>query len=216
MLVFAAAALLILLSGRLGGDFRIDEVHKLGETYFLRLVESGDFRNPDWLGSRVERSNPPVGKVLFGLAIQLSGQPLPSDLRLATLTEHGRPLPPPELDAQVRGWLRPVRIFVLLVTAATATLVFLAGAYATDHAGGLVCAALYMTNFLTQTFATTAVFDSLLTLFITAAAVIALMVRRDAAAAIAASLAAALAFDVRVTGLVALGGVLVIFAVQRR
>lgn len=214
--VFAGSLLVILLSGRLQGDYRIDEVHKISETFFLRLIEDGDLHNPVWLASPVERTNPPVGKILFGLAIQASGQPLPPDLQVARLTESGHRLPPPEWDRRYRQWLRPVRLVSGFVTAATVALVFLAGVSATDLAGGLICAILYSLNFLVATFSTTAVFDPLLAFFVLLAAVLSLNVEPDWLAGLACSLAAALAFNVRITGLLAIGACLLILLTLRR
>ena len=216
VVVFVASLGGTIASGRLEGDYRIDEVHKISETFFLRLVEQGDFHSPAWMESPVERANPQVGKLLFGLAIQSAGQPLPPDLRVASLTQSGRREPPPEWDAQYRRWLRPARLVSALATAGTVTLVFLAGSSATGVAGGLICALLYSFNFLVTTFAATAVFDPLLTFFVLLAGVLSLIVEDERTAGISASLAAALAFNVRITGLVAIGACVLIFLIQRR
>lgn len=215
-LIFIAALGTILLSGRLEGDYRIDEVHKISETFFLRLIEQGAFGSPAWLESAVERTNPPAGKVLFGLALQLAGQPLPPDLLVAHLTESGRRLPPPEWDAQYRRWLLPARLVSAVVTAGSVALVFLAGSYACDAWGGLVCALLFSSNFLVATFAATAVFDPLLSFLILLSGLLSLILENQIAAGIFASLAAALAFNVRITGLLAWGACMLVFLLGRR
>ncbi|MEO6260598.1 MAG: hypothetical protein ABIP63_09610, partial [Thermoanaerobaculia bacterium] len=215
-LVFLASLATTIFSGRLEGDFRIDEVHKISETFFLRLVEEGDWGSSAWLDSPVERTNPPVGKLLFGLAIQAVGQPLPTDLRVATLTQNGRRLPPPEWQAQYQRWLFPARMMSALATAATASLVLLLGWFATDLSGGLICVLFYSLNFLVAAFSATAVFDPLLSFFIVLAGALSLLIENQKIAAISASLAAALAFNVRVTGLLAIAACVVLFLITRR
>ncbi|HYM60062.1 MAG TPA: hypothetical protein VEZ11_04130 [Thermoanaerobaculia bacterium] len=210
----------IVLSGRTAGDFRIDEVHKIGETYALRLVEEGRFHDREWFASAVERSNPPAGKYLFGLAIQLAGQPLPADSALARSVEHGARLPPPEWLARCRSWLRPVRFLTAAVTALTAALLFFMVSRAAGMLGGTIAVILYVTAFLTLTFAATAVFDPLLTLFVLASAAPLLSDRLfrspgwDAALIATASLMAALAFQVRLSGLVALPAAIAILFIR--
>lgn len=193
--VFAAAAVWLYMTANLDGEFRIDEAHKISETYFLRLVERGDFRSPDWTSSQVERANPPVGKVVFGLAMQAAGVALPRDL---TFAAHPDPRGAPP---QFRSALRPARLVSLVATAGTAALAcFLAGP---------IASILFLGSFLVQTHGTSAVFDPLLTFFILAAAA-PVAGRVTWPRTVAAAVLAALAFDTRASGILALIGVLVL------
>ena len=193
--VFVLSAAWLSITGHLDGDFRIDEAHKISETYFLRLIERGDFRNPDWLSSPIERSNPPVGKVLFGLAMQADGIELPNDMTFAAHPDPaGRPL-------QFRPALRPVRVVSLVATSGTAALACVLA--------GPLASLLFMGGFLVNTYGTSGIFDPLLTFFVVAAAVpIARKVTWPRTVA-AASLAA-LAFDTRASGALALLGVCIL------
>ena len=198
---FALSAVWLSITGNLDGDFRIDEAHKISETYFLRLIERGDFRNPDWLSSPIERSNPPVGKILFGLAIQAAGVPLPTDMKFAAHPDPaGRPL-------QFRPALRPVRVVSLLATSGTAALACVLG--------GPLAALLFMGSFLVNTYGTSGIFDPLLTFFVVAAAV---PVARKVTwpRTVAAATLAALAFDTRASGILALLGVCVLLGREWR
>lgn len=199
--VFALSAVWLAITGNFGGDFRIDEAHKISETYFLRLIERGDFRGPDWQSSPIERANPPVGKVLFGLAMQIARVPLPADM---TFAAHPDPRGKP---AQFRPALLPTRIVSLLATAGTSALLCLLA--------GPIASVLFIGSFLVHTYGTSAVFDPLLTFFLVAAAVpVALRVTWPRT--VAAAVLAALAFDTRASGILAIMGVLTLLIVHRR
>jgi hypothetical protein len=54
--------------------FFIDEAHKIAETYFWHLFfEQRDLRNPAWSADFYARTNPPVGKYIFGAALAVAG-----------------------------------------------------------------------------------------------------------------------------------------------
>ncbi len=224
--VFLVAAAWIAGSGRLRGDFRIDEAHKLAETVYLRHALDGAFGHPDWFSDPVERSNPAVGKFLFGFAVRLAGLELPRDLSVARVTNRGQTRLPAAEAATYREMLRPARILVLVVTAATAATVFALGAWGGGIACGLLAAFLYLASFLTQVFSATAVFDPLLTLFVTAAILPVVSPNLSGQRgplflrAAAAGVLCAFAFQTRLTGLVALGGIGVVLGIgaitQRR
>ncbi len=83
LLVFVGS--LVYLTGRTtvgqGGDdapgFHIDEAHKAGEAYYYHLFfEQGDLDHPDWTRDFYARTNPPVGKYVFGAALAASGHPV--------------------------------------------------------------------------------------------------------------------------------------------
>jgi hypothetical protein len=194
--VFLAAAAAIWASGRLDGDFRIDEAHKISET--ARLSPSA------WKHSRAERANPPVGKWIFAIATP----PVPYDPAFTERAARGERLPPPHLQAAYRRALRPARMVSLLATALTAALIYVLS-------DSLLASLLYFFSFLTQTFAATAVFDPLLTLFVVAAAV---PLARSVTwpRTVAAAVLSALAIDVRLSGALALAGVLALLLVRRK
>ena len=217
--VFALSLLVTLATGRQRGDFRIDEAHKLSETYYLRLAERGDFSNPAWFRSRVERANPPVGKYLFGLAIRAAGLELPGDLAVAEEVNNGQRYPPPFALPAYREMLMPVRLFTAVITAATAAAIFLVGCSAGGLLAGIVATILYSTSFMAQAFAATAVFDPLLTfsVLLTILPVInmAKASRRSALWLMALGGAlAGIATQVRVTGLIALAGLVAVAIVD--
>lgn len=193
--VFVLSGVWLFMTGNLDGDFRIDEAHKISETYYLRLIERGDFHSPDWLSSPIERANPPAGKVIFGLAMQIAGVPLPADAAFAADPDP-RGAPP-----QFRSALLPTRIVSLVATAGTAALACVLA--------GPIASVLFLFSFLATAYGTSAVFDSLLTFFVVAAAVpVAVKVTWPRTAA--AALLAALAFDTRASGVIALIGVVVL------
>lgn len=205
---FVGLLLFFALTGRDRGDFRIDEAHKLSETRFLRLLLDGDFRSPEWRANIVDRTNPPLGKYLFGVAALLAGEPLPEHRSLSAIAEDGLMpgLPTAEHAEQYRHLLRPARRASMVVTAATGALLV----YVVMVNGGLAAAAiallLWSANFLTLTLAATAVFDPLFAFFFFAAPAAAMVAwgerwrRRLAIAAVLAGLLSAFAFQTRLNG----------------
>ena len=194
-LVFAAAAAAIWLSGRLDGDWRIDEAHKISETACLSPTA--------WRDSRAERANPPVGKWIFALAVPR----VPYDPAFTERAARGARVPPPPLAAAYARALPRARMVSLAATALTAALVYVLS-------DSLLAALLYFFSFLTQTFAATAVFDPLLTMFVVAAAVPVARKVTWPRTIIGAALAA-LAIDVRLSGVLALAGLCTLLAVRR-
>lgn len=202
--------------------YRIDEAHKVGETYFLLLALRGDFSHPDWFREIEQRTNPPVGKYLFGLSALLHGAELPPDLEMARAGLESVQ-PPPELGRRYGPALVAARRVSVVATALTAMVVCLAAWRLSGMAASLLAVALYLGNFLTQTSAATAVFDPLLTLFVTLILLPLLPLwkgsRRDFWWSCLAGLISALAFQIRASGLVALGAivaVLLVLSVHRR
>jgi hypothetical protein len=194
--IFAAAAAWIWASGRLEGDWRVDEAHKICET--ARLAPSA------WRHSRAERANPPVGKWIFALA----APPVPYDPAFTERAARGERVPPPHLAPAYARALPRVRLVSLLATALTAALVYVLS-------DSLLAVLLYFFSFLTQAFSATAVFDPLLTLFVVAAAV-PLARKVTWPRTIVAAVLAALAIDIRLSGALALAGVCALLLVRRR
>jgi hypothetical protein len=217
--VFALSLFVILATGRQRGDFRIDEAHKLSESYYLRLVGRGDFSNADWFRSRVERANPPFGKYLFGLAIRAAGLELPHDLVVAEQVNNGQRYPPAWAIPTYKEMLVPVRLLTAVLNAATAAAIFLIGCSAGGWTAGLAATILFGTSFMAQAFAATAVFDPLLT-FSVLLTLLALIGLRKASwhyaswHMVLAGALAGVAAQVRVSGLIALAGIMAVAMVD--
>lgn len=198
------------------GEFRIDEVHKISESSFWRLAAAGDFGSPLWYGDPVDRTNPPIGKLLFGLSISLHGLVPPADPSL------GRPggLHPSERTPPAyRSLLVPVRRVSVLATALTAGLLAWCALRSSGPWAALLALAFWGGHHLTRTFATTAVFDPLLAAAVLAALppLVALGSGRRSGRAVAglsaaAGAASALAFDIRASGAIALAATVSVLA----
>jgi len=197
--------------------FRIDEAHKISETYFYRLLESRDFANPDWLRHPIDRSNPPIGKFLFGLSMRLHGVELPTDLNVARyLEERQIHEPPGELSAYYRSALTPVRRVSLVSAALIAAIL----AWAAYRLGGAMTAVLttglYLGSDLTRGYAKAGVFDPLLALIATATLIpLVLLWKRKgesgwALPSIAAGAAAGIATQVRLSGAIVFAGIVAV------
>lgn len=204
------------------GDFRIDEAHKISETVFFRLLLEGRTSDELWTAHPVDRANPPVGKYAFGASILLHGLELPAGAPLSSTsgTILMPPIHPVHLSAPYRGQLPAARQVSAWATALTAAL--LAAWLAARHAylAATVAVVLYMTNFLTRTFAATAVFDPLLSL-LCVLAVLSADVSRHRSLPVcylfcfASGVFAALAFQTRVTGVAALFAIAIATILRR-
>ncbi|HUF18283.1 MAG TPA: hypothetical protein VMS12_09605 [Thermoanaerobaculia bacterium] len=219
-IVFLAALILLLASGRDRGGYRIDEAHKVADTHFFHLVRSGDLTHPDWFRHIADRTNPPVGKFLFGLSAWLHGAAIPEDLSMRVEEPDGT------LGQRLRGEeddfddvLRASRRVSILATAATAAVVFSIAAFAGGLPAGILGALLHLAHYLTLTFAGTAVYDPLLTLFVALSALPLIHLdrvptrRRLILSAVAAGLFAAAAFQTRLSGLLGLLVLVLMFLV---
>jgi hypothetical protein len=198
-LAFLVVPLLVARSGAARGGFRIDEAHKIAQTALLRAWPHP--RDPAWTATITDRTDPPVGKVLFAMAIVASGHRLPELPTLGRFAPNGV-IPgtfPAEVTRPYEPLLRPARAVSTLAVALIAALV----AWCTQRAGGVLGAiaavALLLSNFATQLVWATAVFDPLLTLFETALLALALRPRMRFAPA-ATGIAGALAFQTRLNG----------------
>lgn len=216
--VFAAVLIFLISSGRDQGDLRIDEAHKIADTYFFHLLRTADFSNPDWFRHIADRTNPPVGKFLFGLSASLSGAALPEDLSLRVEQPDG------SLGQKLRGdprefdeVLLAARRVSMIATAGTAAVVFSVAAFAGGFAAGAIAAVLYLAHYLTATFSATAVYDPLLTFFIALSALPLIHLtttpsrRRLLLSAVAAGVFGAAAFQTRLSGLLGIAVLLALF-----
>ncbi len=219
-----AACALLVPRGILEGGFRIDEAHKISETVFLRLLASGRVSDRLWFAHVVDRTNPPAGKYLLGAGIALQGYPLPSAPSLSHASADGS-IPALHTDAQsapYRALLIPARRAALAATALAAALVAFSAARAFGTGAAAAAALLFILSFPVWGWGATAVFDPFLAAAFAATLPIATALeRRDgvrAAAALgaAAGIAGAVAFQIRLSGLVALGAFLLAAAFSFR
>lgn len=210
--VLAFAAVVALAgSARTGrGDFRIDEAHKISESAFLRLWMRGEVRDPAWFASIVDRTNPPVGKYIFGAAILLTGRQLP---QLPTLAVHGDFIPPffsEELSAPYRHLLPAVRSASAVAIALTAAFLTMMLARYQGWVAAAAAFAFFAGVALTREYSTTAVFDPwfalffMMTIAVTAMLAGATSPGRIAAIAALIGVVTALTFQTRLNGLLAL------------
>lgn len=201
--------MLIAWTGDARGEVRIDEAAKISESAFFPLWLHHDWRNPAWTADIGDRSNPPVGKYLFGLSIVLSGQRVPDLPTLLIYAGDGLvpPLFPPELSRPYERFLPATRRVAIVCTVLTAGIIVWCAA----RVGGLIAAAialtLFLMHFLTRVYGATAIFDPILTMFATmllaiaAASADARTRTRFIAFMIAAGVVGALAFQTRLNGL---------------
>jgi len=198
-LAFLLVPILVARSGAARGGFRIDEAHKISETALLRAWPHP--RDPAWTATIIDRTNPPVGKVLFALAIVASGHPLPALPTLGRYERNGI-IPatfPSEVTRPYEPCLGPARAVSTIAVALIAALVAWCAMRAGGVFGAVVAVALLLTNFATQLVWATAVFDPLLTLWETALLALALRPRMRFAP-IATGIVGALAFQTRING----------------
>lgn len=222
---FAALFAVYVWRGALRGGFRIDEAHKLSETRQLGLLLQGKFNDPEWFANVVDRTNPPVGKYVFGFAALLAGEPLPDQPSLARAAGPDAYIPPvfsKELSEPYRPLLVPARTASLVATSLTAAILAWVVARRVGSVAAVLAVAVDASNFLTTTHGASAVFDSLLTFFTVGAAALALALWRDervqprvaVTVGIASGLLAGLAFETRFSGAIAFGAALVLGCVR--
>jgi hypothetical protein len=200
-LAFLLVPLLAARSGAARGGFRIDEAHKIAQSAVVRAWPHP--RDPAWTQTISDRTDPPVGKYVFALAIAASGGRVPELPTLGGYAPNGvvPGLFPAEVTRRYEACLPAARWASTLAMALTAALVAWCAARAGGTLGALVAIALFVTNYTTQLLCATAVFDPLLTMFATLALALAASPRaRSIGAMIAIGVAGALAFQTRLNG----------------
>ena len=211
-------------------SWRVDEGQRIAESYFLRLVEERAFNHPDWFRFVTDSSHPQMSKYYFGVALRVHGIEPPRDLALPRyyesggLTATGWP-PPPHLMAVYGPMLRPARRAALLcnvISWMTITWLLLRWCGA---GAALIAAAIFTRHYLPVSLFAHARSDALqtcaftLTLLPLAAIWRAPRSRSAFAMAALAGVFAAVSFQTRLNGLLALGGagiVLIALAVRER
>lgn len=201
------------------GGWRVDEAYKLSETYALHHLLRGDVHHADWFRSRVDRTNPPFGKYVFGLALLIAGKPLPE---ASSLTRVDSPLGEVEPmfsraeSAPFLPLLVPARWVSLLATSLTLGLIIYLAARIHGTLAALIAAALFVPHWITEAFGATAIFDPLLTLLVTATAPLlwAIWQAPERALILAPLLGVlpAMAFQTRLNGGIAFAGCIVVLA----
>lgn len=206
---------LLVSRGSLRGSFRIDEAHKLSETVFLRLLLERKFSDPLWFGHIVDRTNPPAGKYLLGLGLVAQGRELPRSPSLSVLSLDGTipAVHSREASAPYEPLLLPGRRAALAATALTAALLgWVAARFATPVATVLTVV-LFAFSFPVLGWGAAAIFDPFLMLAILAPLPLLGSLANETAGRQMARLAAAgalcgVAFQVRLSGGVALAAAL--------
>jgi 4-amino-4-deoxy-L-arabinose transferase-like glycosyltransferase len=165
VLAFITFVLLAQLADLRDSRIRNDEAHKISESAFFGLICRGDFHNRYWNYNNVDRTNPPVGKYVFGAAITLSGLQVP-------------PMPTwPVLDpnmsltkavvARSLPYIAAVRRVSTLCVALIAAILAWLAVRTFNVAAAIVASLFFMTHYLTLLLAGYAVFDPLFILFAT-------------------------------------------------
>jgi len=200
-LAFILVPLLVAGSGAARGGFRIDEAHKIAQTALVHAWPHP--RDPAWTQTISDRTDPPVGKYVFALAIVASGGRVPALPTLGGYAPDGvvPGMFPAEVTRHYDACLPAARGASTLAMALTAALVAWCAARAGGTFGALAAMALFLTNYATQLLWATAVFDPLLALFATLSLALAASPRaRSTGAMIAAGVVGALAFQTRLNG----------------
>ena len=142
-------------------DLNGDEAHKVSESFFSTLALRGEFDHPAWFDNPLERSNPPVGKYVYGLAMRAAGMEPPPDGTMNWVSEEDQFAPPRGREELFSRLVRPARVVSALATAVTlGTTVWLAWGNAGPFAG-LLAGLLLWRHFLTPMLAVRAIFDAL-------------------------------------------------------
>jgi 4-amino-4-deoxy-L-arabinose transferase-like glycosyltransferase len=174
------AALLFALSyaswefrGTWKGPLRIDEAHKIADTFFFRLLLDGDFSHPAWSAHIVDRTNPPAGKFIYGFGAWIAGAPLAETLNVRVEEDDGKlgQQLAPGAWPKYRPTLLAMRRVSMAATALTVAILFFAAARMHGWVAGVLASASLFFAYLTNTFAATAVYDPLLTFFVAATVV---------------------------------------------
>jgi len=211
-------------------QWQVDEGQRIAESYFLRLLLEGEFAHPDWFRNITDSSHPQMSKYFFGLAVRLAGVELPRDLALPRYYEQGGLerggwQPPPHLMPVYRPMLQPARRAALLCNVISWMAVTWLLLRWMGPGAALLAAFVFARHYLPVMLYAHARSDALqtcaftLTLLPLAAIWRGTARRWSVAAACASGLFAAIAFQTRVNGLLAMGAaavVLLVLAVRTR
>jgi len=148
--------------------WRVDETHKVSETYALRLVLEGRWRDPAWTANIIDRSNPPFGKYAFGVAVLAAGEELPRTPSLSRLAPNGvmEPLVGGIHARPYLPLLAPCRRVSLLATAITVGLIAFVAARTHSALAAVIASGWGGAHWMTSLFGGDAIFDPLLTFLV--------------------------------------------------
>jgi hypothetical protein len=115
-----------LQSSELGAPWKVDEGQRITEGYAWRLIAAGDFTSPDWFRAATIRSHPPVAKYVFGASVALAGLAPPRNLDLAQAYDRGAGAStmPEAFATEYLPMRRPARIASFVLNLLTAVMVF--------------------------------------------------------------------------------------------
>lgn len=216
-IVAVLVAVVLFLPDALSGRALIlDEGAKISESFFASLILRGELRDPAWMATAIDRTNPPVGKVVFGLAMRSAGLDLPPDATMTWRDAEHRFVAPPGREAQFEHLVTPARVVSVVSTAAAFGLVIWLAATEAGWMAALVALIIVGRHYLPSMMAPLAMFDALQSAFIVGAFAVLLSRPRRLRAAFVrvagSSVLIALAFQTRLNGVLALVGALVIVA----
>lgn len=197
--------------------WNVDEGQRIAESYFVRLLEERAFDHPDWFRVVTDSSHPQMSKFFFGIALQLQGAKPPRDLALPRYYESGGLdrsgwRPPPHLMKDYAPLLLPARRAALACNVVSWMAITWLLLRCFGGGAALVAAFVFTRHYLPVTLFAHARSDALqacaftLTLLPLAAIWRGARGRAAVAAAILIGICAAVAFQTRLNGLLALGG----------
>ncbi len=226
-----------------GAGWRVDEAHKVSESYALRLVLERRWND---FATMIDRSNGPFGKYAFGLAVLAAGEELPEMPLLSRLPRTAL-LEPFVADVHARPYLpllTPCRRVSLFATALTVGLIALVAARTHSALAAVIASAWCGAHWMTSLFGGDAIYDPLLAslVFATLPLVLfchpepakrgegppdsgaaganrrgsfAVFAAQDDSVAMLLGLVCAMAFQTRFNGGIALAAVLAVFLLRR-
>lgn len=115
-----------LRSAELNAPWKIDEGQRIAEGYAWRLLTNLEPGDRDWFRTAATRSHPPVAKYVFGASVELAGVEAPRDLELTEAYERGAGAAtmPVKFATEYQPRLRPARIASFVFNLLTAVTVF--------------------------------------------------------------------------------------------
>jgi 4-amino-4-deoxy-L-arabinose transferase-like glycosyltransferase len=162
-LAFITFILIAQLTHTRAGRIRNDEALKISESAFFGLICRGDFHNQYWDYNMIDRTNPPVGKYVFGAAIALSGHQVPPVPTLAVVD----PTLSLKTAAQYQPDLAVVRRVSTLCIALIGAIMAWLAVRTFNSAAAIIASVFYMTHYLTLFLSGYALFDPIFILFAT-------------------------------------------------
>lgn len=205
VILVAICAVLGMRSRDLDAAWRVDEGQRIAEGYVWRLLRAGDVAHPDFFRTIAFRSHPQISKFFYGAAVEMAGVPPPRDMRLALRYDAGAGAAtmPDEHAAEYLPMRRPARLASFFANVLTAAILFVVLMRAHGIAVALLSQLLLFRHYLFASALFYARSDTVQT-FLTTATLAPLVFLPARSGAAVAAVFAALAFQTRVNGAVAL------------